>query len=244
VVTTTPASEVAVRRLAVSTLSPGLMGLAAARGNSPPHSPADNLLHSLLSAVTPSAPLSSVCAVSAAERDAARTDSPHPLPCVAGVYAQPNPAVVVGDGANPLRARIGDGERLEFGGLCEVYYRLYRATWTVRTSGVWGAQRHINVRELHALDYGLRELLVAHGAAAVSKRPVCFVDSLVALGVAAKGRASSHELLTAYRSIAALLLGTGIAPHWRYVSSEWNPADAPSRQICPIGITVRGGQWV
>lgn len=239
--TTALTSDAAVRRLAASTLSPGLMGIAAARGAAGPHSPADNLLHALLSPIIPAAPLSSVCTVSAAERGAARADSVLPLPCVAGVYAQPNPALAVSDAANPLRARIHDGERLEFGGLCETYYRLYRADWTVRVSGVWGAERHINVRELHALDYGLRALVAGHGAGAVEKRPLCFVDSLVALGVAAKGRASSYELLTAYRSIAALLLGTGIAPHWRYVSSEWNSADAPSRQVHPIGSTIRGG---
>ena len=60
-------------------------------------------------------------------------------------------------------------------------------------------------------------------------RQAILVDSMVALGGAAKGRSSSWALLRELRKTAALVLGGGLLPYYVYIHTSENPADAPSR---------------
>lgn len=55
-------------------------------------------------------------------------------------------------------------------------------------------------------------------------------DSQVAVGALTKGRTSSHTLLCRLRPICALLLAAGIQLFTRWIRSELNPADEPSRR--------------
>ena len=53
----------------------------------------------------------------------------------------------------------------------------------------------------------------------------------VPLGALAKGRSSSPALLRLCRQAAAISLGFGMRLYLRYVPSEWNIADGPSRGL-------------
>ena len=57
------------------------------------------------------------------------------------------------------------------------------------------------------------------------------MDSMAAMGVISKGRSSSPPLLRLARQAAAISLVFGIFPMVRYILSEVNPADGPSRGV-------------
>ena len=54
---------------------------------------------------------------------------------------------------------------------------------------------------------------------------------MVILGVLAKGRSSVHSLNPIARRMCALQLGTRVRIYWRYIPSEVNPSDGPSRGL-------------
>ena len=60
-------------------------------------------------------------------------------------------------------------------------------------------------------------------------------DSLVSLGVLAKGRTSSWPLLRLARQGAALTMAFGFRVYYRYVESKRNYADGPSQGF-PLGV--------
>ena len=120
--------------------------------------------------------------------------------------------------------------------------------WVCALSGEWrqpsdtrpltegtgtGEREHINALELRTAGYGLSHALRL--GVGFDSRFVLLTDSTVALGVLTKGRSSSPALLRVMRRISAVLLATGVRPHYRYVESEVNPADAPSRSVVRVG---------
>jgi hypothetical protein len=64
---------------------------------------------------------------------------------------------------------------------------------------------------------------------AVGKRVLVLSDSQVVIGAVTKGRSSSPQLLRRLRTVSALVLAGGIRLSVRWVPSEFNPADGPSR---------------
>lgn len=234
-----------VRRLSECTLSAAVMNIAAARGSAAPDAAAHHLLTSVLSPIGPhllrrdrlDQPMS------AAELDRYRADSDAPLPCVSSAYARDRVGVPGGDVTNPLRSRDYTGAR-EFEGLHSLYQELHESEWTVTSSGAWGGAAkglHINEKEIIAARVALSKAVERIGSAAAGKQLLALTDSLVALGVLSKGRASSPQLLRAQRCIASVQLSSGIIPIWRYVTSELNAADGPSRALLPAGLRLRGG---
>ena len=61
-----------------------------------------------------------------------------------------------------------------------------------------------------------------------------FTDSLVALGVLQKGRSSANDLLRLCRVVSIVQMVCRIRGYCRWVPSELNLADGPSRGL-PIG---------
>ena len=57
------------------------------------------------------------------------------------------------------------------------------------------------------------------------------VDSMVAIGCLSKGRSSVRALLRLCRQAASVGLACGLRFLLRYVPSEWNVADGPSRGL-------------
>ena len=113
--------------------------------------------------------------------------------------------------------------------------------WSVGVSGQWSSpanSEHINSLEVRAALSGLRYAVRAFGTAVIGSRVLLCTDSLVALSVLSKGRSSSHAILRRVRAVAALVLATRMRPIYRYISTERNPADKPSRALCAPGSRI------
>ena len=92
-------------------------------------------------------------------------------------------------------------------------------------AAAWTKPAHINVLELQALLIGLRWRL--RSSKAIGSKICCFLDSQVALSVAALGRPSPHQLNRALKRLNAFCLAAHIQPFYLYVHTSRNPADAP-----------------
>ena len=102
--------------------------------------------------------------------------------------------------------------------------------WTTCIARPWRAGQMVQaVGELHAAELSIEmpaRRLDSHGSIQVA-----LLDARAALGAVAKGRSSAWAFLRILRRIAALAVATGIdwAPRW--ISSEEQPADVPSRRF-------------
>jgi hypothetical protein len=86
---------------------------------------------------------------------------------------------------------------------------------------------HITSGEMFALTIGFRHCVAARRAC--DSRVLLLTDNTAVLGAVQKGRSSSAALRGPTRVLAAWLLATGCRLEVRYIPSERNPADAPSR---------------
>ena len=109
-----------------------------------------------------------------------------------------------------------------------------QTAWRVAFTCSQVCPEHNNVSEFRAGLAAVRRLVRNRGCRGC--RVVIATDSLVALGVASKGRSSSRPLLFQARRLAALTLFAEITPVWPYVPSEWNLADAATRGGRRVGV--------
>ena len=72
---------------------------------------------------------------------------------------------------------------------------------------------------------------LARSRANWSRRVLILTDSMATLGAIGKGRSSVPSFLRLCRHISAISLGFGMLPYMRYIPSELNPADGPSRSV-------------
>ena len=103
--------------------------------------------------------------------------------------------------------------------------------WIPIISEPWHAREHINSFEMRAASTAIRWML-SHPKS-INKRVMMMNDSQVTVGVMSKGRTSSHILLRRMRSISAHILASGIEVYTRWIPSQLNPADKPSRKYSP-----------
>ncbi len=94
-------------------------------------------------------------------------------------------------------------------------------------SSAWKQYEHINVLEVRAINTAVRWVLSFPHS--LSCHLIMLCDSLVAVQAIVKGRSSSPHLLPRLRTLASLLLASGLRLHMVWVPSSLNPADAPSR---------------
>ncbi|CAK0903346.1 unnamed protein product [Prorocentrum cordatum] len=110
----------------------------------------------------------------------------------------------------------------------EVPREMIEQDWRVVGRFEWRKKgESIPVLEARATLYGYRHLLRSrrnHG-----KRLVVLGDSMSVAGAVSKSRSGSRAMLHVTQSIAALSLATGPSLHYRWLPSEWNAADGPSR---------------
>ena len=99
--------------------------------------------------------------------------------------------------------------------------------WTTIVSSRWEREEHINALELRAAMTAVRWALSS--SSAMNSRLLLLCDSSAVLGALSKGRSSSVLLLRRCRRMSAWLLASGLRLFMRWVPTEWNPADAPSR---------------
>jgi len=100
------------------------------------------------------------------------------------------------------------------------------SAWETALTHKWRREEHINVLEGEAILLGVR-WAIEQGAG--NHRVVILTDSSVCIGAITKGRSSSGGLLRVCRKLAALCLLHKIELLLVHLSTDDNPADAPSR---------------
>ena len=101
--------------------------------------------------------------------------------------------------------------------------------WHVLFAGRWSHHEHNNVLELRTVVATLRHL--SRTSQAWGHRILIFTDSLVSLGALQKGRSSAKDLLHLCRIGAITQMVCRIRGYYRWVPSELNLADGPSRGL-------------
>ena len=94
-------------------------------------------------------------------------------------------------------------------------------------AGKWGIEEHQNVLEARTAVQVLRRM--SRDEKAWGKRVLIVSDSLVTIGCVSKGRSSSRPLLKVARMAGVIQLVCKVRPYFRWVASETNLADGPSR---------------
>lgn len=101
--------------------------------------------------------------------------------------------------------------------------------WSTIISSKWRSAEHINILELRAVISAIRWTLSYPSS--IGCRVLVLSDSAVAVGALTKGRSSSPQLLSRLRSMASLLLSSGLRLTILWVPTHINPADEPSRSF-------------
>lgn len=115
----------------------------------------------------------------------------------------------------------------------EVDCQLLRPSlWKTVLMGKWRSHEHITLKEGRALIICLRRL--SRSSHSRNKKHVILVDNFSLALAVSKGRAKNFRLLRITQQVAALSLAAGLGLRLRWLPSELNPADGPSRgQIQP-----------
>ena len=101
--------------------------------------------------------------------------------------------------------------------------------WYTVIAAKWQRPEHINTLELRALTVAVKWVLSS--PLSICRRLLVHCDSLVTLLSVAKGRSSSHSLLCPLRALAAHVLASGLRVSLKWIPTEINPADEPSRRL-------------
>lgn len=117
---------------------------------------------------------------------------------------------------------------------------LYPGCWKTTLMGKWlDTTEHITVKEGRALVLCLKRLCRSVGNR--DKRHLIFVDNLALALCISKGRAKNFTMLRICQQVSALSLVGSFSIRLRWVPSERNPADGPSRgQISPGSYSQTG----
>ncbi|CAK0811898.1 unnamed protein product [Prorocentrum cordatum] len=112
----------------------------------------------------------------------------------------------------------------------EVPREMIELQWAVVGRFPWRRKgESIAVYEARATLYGFRHLL--RSSRNLGKHVLVLGDSQSTAGAVARFRSDSRSMMRVTQAIAALSLATGSALHYRWLPSEWNVADSPSRGL-------------
>jgi hypothetical protein len=103
--------------------------------------------------------------------------------------------------------------------------------WRPVISARFRYAQHINTLEMKAVHTSLRWLL-SHPAS-MGKRVLLLGDNQVVVHALSKGRSSAPTLVSAIRRLSCLVLASALRVSYRWIPSELNPADGPSRAFAP-----------
>ena len=101
----------------------------------------------------------------------------------------------------------------------------------------WKTSSTMPVNEARASLYALKHLLRSRGNH--GRKHLILSDSMTAACAFSRGRAKTWELRRVCQQLGALCLATGTRACIRWVPSEWNPADSPSRGGWEPSVPVR-----
>ena len=99
--------------------------------------------------------------------------------------------------------------------------------WRVCGRFAWKRKEPMPVLEGRASLFGVKHKL--RSVDGFHKRHLFLTDSITAACSLDKGRGSSFKMRRVTQQIGALWLASGSCGHYRWLPSEWNPADGPSR---------------
>ena len=99
--------------------------------------------------------------------------------------------------------------------------------WKLVRKWLWRESEHNNILETRTVTSTLKHLVRQRSA--WDSKVLIFTDNLCTLGVLSKGRSSVFAFLVLARRAAAMTLAVGIRMHLRWVPSELDYADGPSR---------------
>ena len=99
--------------------------------------------------------------------------------------------------------------------------------WRVLHGRPWAHQEHITALEMRALVYSLRHL--TRPRQSMGKMYLIPTDSLVGALAITKGRTSAPGLVRGLRQYTSISLRRNVRALPRWIPSELNPADGPSR---------------
>ena len=99
--------------------------------------------------------------------------------------------------------------------------------WRVCGRFAWKRKEPMPVLEGRASLFGVKHKL--RSVDGFHKRHLFLTDSITAACSLDKGRGSSFKMRRVTQQIGALWLASGSSGHYRWLPSEWNPADGPSR---------------
>ncbi|CAK0806316.1 unnamed protein product, partial [Prorocentrum cordatum] len=116
----------------------------------------------------------------------------------------------------------------------EVEEELYGGRWQVVSSGGWARSEKIIVLEGRALVHSLRHAL--RDSKSFGKRILFLCDNMGLVCAMEKGRSSAGGVLRVARQWAAWCLAGAVQASVRWIPSERNVADAPSRRHIPLGV--------
>ena len=103
--------------------------------------------------------------------------------------------------------------------------------WKAAISAPYLYPQHISTLELQCVLVAIRWLL-SHPAA-IGKRVLMLGDSQVVTYALNKGRTSAPSLFLPLRRLSCFVLASGLRMSYRWIPSEFNPADGPSRAFVP-----------
>ncbi|CAK0867888.1 unnamed protein product [Prorocentrum cordatum] len=121
----------------------------------------------------------------------------------------------------------------------EVEEKLYGGRWQVVSSGGWARSEKIIVLEGRALVHSLRHAL--RDSKSFGKRILFLCDNMGLVCAMEKGRSSAGGVLRVARQWAAWCLAGAVQASVRWIPSERNVADAPSRRRIPLGVWLDSG---
>jgi hypothetical protein len=101
--------------------------------------------------------------------------------------------------------------------------------WKLTLKGKWKREENIGIQELRVISMVCRRQSMQR--AGWRHKVLILTDSAVALGCVAKGRSSQPALLRQMRTIGGLAMALEIIPKCRWIESERNPSDGPSRGV-------------
>lgn len=140
---------------------------------------------------------------------------------------------------NALDGELGFAKAVSSGGsknFQTVPFDVVDRQWRVVGRHRWLREESMPVYEARASQYAIRHAL--RNTSNFGRRFIILTDSMTAAVSFDKGRANSFRLRRVLQQTCALALATGTFFRSRWVPSEWNPADRPSRggwlPSCPV----------
>ena len=108
-----------------------------------------------------------------------------------------------------------------------VPFEVVNRSWKVVGRHRWQHVETMPVYEARSTLHAVRHLM--RNSENFGKRHVVLSDSMTAILAYSKGRAHAHRLRRVVQQTSAYVLATGSNVYVRWIPSEWNPADNPSR---------------